>query len=64
MADLKKLTSEPVEIVDEDASRADARKTFRASVQALTVDRGPFAALGDLDDLEMMEAATEFARRR
>ncbi len=65
MVDIKIRGKKPTgTVAEKDAARGHARTAFRESVRALTADPKPFAALGALDDLEMMEAATALTRRK
>lgn len=64
MTDPGRKVGERRESVEVEASRVDGREAFAASVQALVADPRPFAALGALDDVELMEAATELTRER
>ena len=64
MPNTKTRDSRPTAAVYDEAARQRARKAFQASVQAMIADPRPLAALGELDDIEMMEAATELTRKR
>ncbi len=65
MADMKTRDKKPTGTVAANkAARGLARHEFRESVRALAADPKPLAALGALDDLEMMEAATALTRRK
>lgn len=62
MVAFKKPTERAATAGYDQEARTRARDAFKASVRAMIADRKPFAALGELDDLEMMEAATELTR--
>lgn len=65
MVDFKKRTGPSVAAASYDESaRQRAREAFAASMRAIIGSRQPLAALGELDDIEMMEAATALTRKK
>lgn len=65
MVDIRAKASKPIESTSDDAEmRTRAREAFKASVRQMIGERRPFATLAEMDDIEMMEAATELTRKK
>ena len=65
MVDIRAQVSKRAGLIDGEAEmRNRARAAFKVSIQRIIDAKRPLAALSELGDIEMMEAATELTRKR